>query len=253
GIADAAGSIGIYAYHSISGNYVKLGTDTYGLEVSGLSRFVLPTGEISISTPGGNPGLITFASNGNRRDIVFDDLGMRLLTSSSSSAASKGIDIYENGDVSVTGKLTCASLELTGGSDIAEPFNLRETDGIIPGLVVIIDSENPGKLKLADKSYDHCVAGVISGAGNIKPGLMMSQSGSETDGKYPVALTGRVYCWVDANYGAVKVGDLLTTSETPGYAMKVFDFTKAQGAILGKAMSSLMEGKGLVLILVTLQ
>ena len=35
--------------------------------------------------------------------------------------------------------------------------------------------------------------------------------------------------------------------------MKVTDHAKAQGAILGKAMSSLKEGKGLVLVLVSLQ
>ncbi len=35
--------------------------------------------------------------------------------------------------------------------------------------------------------------------------------------------------------------------------MKVTDFTKAQGAILGKAMTSLEQGQGLVLVLVTLQ
>jgi hypothetical protein len=35
--------------------------------------------------------------------------------------------------------------------------------------------------------------------------------------------------------------------------MKVTDHGKAEGAILGKAMSSLIAGKGMVLMLVTLQ
>jgi hypothetical protein len=35
--------------------------------------------------------------------------------------------------------------------------------------------------------------------------------------------------------------------------MKVTDREKAQGAIIGKAMTGLKEGKGLVLVLVTLQ
>ncbi len=81
----------------------------------------------------------------------------------------------------------------------------------------------------------------------------MGQRGSIADGTYPVALTGRVYCYVDATKNPVMPGDLMTTSGTPGYAMKVTDYTKAQGAILGKAMSPLDSGKGLVLILVTLQ
>ena len=72
-------------------------------------------------------------------------------------------------------------------------------------------------------------------------------------GASPVALTGRVYCWTDASAGSVRPGDLLTTSDIPGHAMKVSDYRRAQGAILGKAMSSLESGKGLVLVLVTLQ
>jgi hypothetical protein len=72
-------------------------------------------------------------------------------------------------------------------------------------------------------------------------------------GPYPVALTGRVYCWADASYGPIEPGDLLTTSDTPGHAMKVKNHKKAQGAIIGKAMTSLKTGKGLVLVLVTLQ
>jgi len=68
-----------------------------------------------------------------------------------------------------------------------------------------------------------------------------------------VALSGRVYCWVDASHGAIEPGDLLTTSATPGHAMKAVDPEKARGAILGKAMTGLKEGRGLALVLVTLQ
>ena len=57
----------------------------------------------------------------------------------------------------------------------------------------------------------------------------------------------------DASKHPIQPGDLLTTSDTPGHSMKVTDHGKAQGAILGKAMSSLEQGKGLVLVLVTLQ
>jgi hypothetical protein len=83
--------------------------------------------------------------------------------------------------------------------------------------------------------------------------MMMSQAGTLADGQHPVALSGRVYCYVDASQGAIEPGDLLTTSPTPGHAMKAVDTAKAQGAIIGKAMTGLKEGKGLVLVLVTLQ
>jgi hypothetical protein len=81
----------------------------------------------------------------------------------------------------------------------------------------------------------------------------MQQEGMMVEGWLPVALVGRVYVWADASYGSIEPGDLLTTSDTPGHAMKVTDYERAKGAIIGKAMSSLEEGRGLVLVLVTLQ
>ena len=83
--------------------------------------------------------------------------------------------------------------------------------------------------------------------------MLMGQKGTLADGQHPVALSGRVYAMVDAAFGPVKPGDLLTTSITPGHAMKVTNPVRAHGAILGKAMTSLKEGKGLVLVLVSLQ
>jgi hypothetical protein len=143
------------------------------------------------------------------------------------------------------------TLTITGGSDLSEPFEVSEPD-LPKGSVVIIDEENPGHLKLSDHDYDTRVAGVVSGAGGVEPGIRMSQRGV-LDGGQNIALTGRVYVQADASFGAIKPGDLLTTSMTPGHAMRVTDHARAQGAVLGKAMSSLSEGKGTVLILVSLQ
>jgi hypothetical protein len=153
----------------------------------------------------------------------------------------------------VAGSIKGTILKLTGGSDIAEPFDVKAPVEIMKGAVLAIDSESPGNLKVADKAYDHCVAGVVSGAGDVEPALLMSQAGTLADGKYPVALSGRVYCWADASNGPIEPGDLLTTSTTPGHAMKVTDHALAQGAVLGKAMTPLREGRGLVLVLVSLQ
>jgi hypothetical protein len=151
-------------------------------------------------------------------------------------------------------KITTPTLVITGGSDLSEQFDIRGAkDAVKPGMVVSIDPQRAGKLTVSSNVYDKKVAGVISGAGGVKPGMMMGQEGSKADGDYPVALTGRVYCWADASKSAIEPGDLLTTSDTPGHAMKVLDYKRAQGAILGKAMSSLDVGKGLVLVLVTLQ
>jgi hypothetical protein len=144
------------------------------------------------------------------------------------------------------------TLQITG-ADLAEPFEIAGAEPIKPGMVVAIDPDNPGQLRIADSAYDHTVAGVISGAGDLNPGVIMHQEGMMVAGSHPVALTGRVYVWTDATNSPIQPGDLLTTSDIPGHAMKVTDYTKAQGAILGKAMTKLEQGRGLVLVLVTLQ
>lgn len=153
----------------------------------------------------------------------------------------------------VEGTASCHVLQITGGADIAEPFNVTDEMDIRPGMVTAIDPSHPGHLRLASKAYDRCVAGIVSGAGGISPGMLMGQSGSIADGEYPIAMTGRVYCWCDASNGSIQPGDMLTTSDIPGHAMKVTDYSRANGAVIGKAMTSLENGKGLVLVLVTLQ
>ena len=153
------------------------------------------------------------------------------------------------------GRVTTQVLQITGGSDLSENFEINAgKDALEPGMIVSIDPRNVGELVLSQTACDKRVAGIISGAGGVKTGMLMGQAGTKADGKHPVALTGRVYCWVDAGAGgAIEAGDLITTSNTPGHGMKVTDHARAAGAIIGKAMSSLEKGKGLVLVLVSLQ
>ena len=147
----------------------------------------------------------------------------------------------------------CSSITIEGGSDLAEPFKITSSEGEVPqGAVVVIDEQNPGHLKMSDQDYDTHVAGVVSGANGLNPGIQMQQQGL-LDGGKNVALTGRVYVQADTSNGSIKPGDLLTTSRTPGHAMKVTDHTRAAGAILGKAMTGLSNGQGMVLVLVSLQ
>jgi hypothetical protein len=151
----------------------------------------------------------------------------------------------------VNGTTRTHSIIITGGADLAEPFKMRSGE-IQKGSVVVIDEEHPGELKLSIKAYDTRVAGIVSGANGINPGISLRQEGT-LEGGQNVALSGRVYVQADAGFGAIEPGDLLTTSDTPGHAMKVTNHARAQGAILGKAMSSLKAGEGTVLVLVTLQ
>ncbi len=141
-------------------------------------------------------------------------------------------------------------MELGTGLDYAEGFDVSDESSIKPGTVLVIDSRHPGKLTVSAQPYDRRVAGIVAGAGGIESGVRLGADSFDHD----VALAGRVYCNVDASKTAVEPGDLLTTSSTPGHAMKVTNYSRAQGAILGKAMEPLPKGrKGQILVLVSLQ
>ncbi|NJR60671.1 MAG: hypothetical protein HC769_18690 [Cyanobacteria bacterium CRU_2_1] len=122
------------------------------------------------------------------------------------------------------------------------------SDGdLVPGTVVAIGRES--RLCISDCAYNKRVAGIIAGAGDLKPGIILGRD-CTAEKRLPVALVGRAYCKVDATYGAIEVGDLLTTSPTPGYAMKAIDPLRAFGAVIGKAFGNLDKGTGLIPVLI---
>lgn len=154
-------------------------------------------------------------------------------------------------DLKVAGTTTTNVLEILGGADLAEPFPMSEPE-IAAGSVVVIDPSQPGRLCQSGAAYDRKVAGVISGANGIRPGITLIQEDQLEPGQN-VALTGRVYVRANTSSGPIEPGDLLTTSDTPGEAMKAADPSRAPGAVLGKAMTRLESDAGLVLVLVNLQ
>lgn len=156
----------------------------------------------------------------------------------------------------VNGTARATVVEITGGSDVAEPYSVAPVGKVmpLPGMLVSIDPAHLGRMKVAARAYDRCVGGVISGANGINPGITLRQKGTVADGALPVASIGRVWVRCDASAnGAIEPGDLLTTSNTPGHAMRATNANRSNGAVIGKAMSSLKKGKGLVLVLVSLK
>jgi len=151
----------------------------------------------------------------------------------------------------VNGRTRTRELEIIGGADIVEGFDADDPNPE-PGTLMVIDSEHPGRVKPSSSAYDTRVAGVVSGAGGVRPGLRLGQEGV-LDGDVPLAMTGRVYLKCTAANGAIRPGDLLTTSNTEGHAMLASDRDRRSGAVVGKAMTGLDEGAGLVLVLVNLQ
>ncbi|HEY3242186.1 MAG TPA: hypothetical protein VGM03_02450, partial [Phycisphaerae bacterium] len=210
--------------------------------------------------PGGGYLSLRNSNDSERWRLRLDDSHNLVVSAGGADRVKFGQSPGSDPVLTVYGTTRTNVLQIVGGSDIAEPFNVQSRDRegaesrVAPGMVVSINPARVGELRLSSTAYDATVAGVISGAGGVKAGLTLQQFESAADGKHPVALTGRVWCWCDADAGgAIRAGDLLTTSDTPGHAMRVQDRARAGGAMLGKAMSSLESGKGLVLVLVNLQ
>ena len=117
---------------------------------------------------------------------------------------------------------------------------------------MIVDPAHPNRVLAAPRAYDTRVAGAVS----RQPGLVLGEQG---DSKAMVAQSGRVRVKADATYGAIKIGDLLVTSPNPGYAMRSKPMRVGResmhrpGTLLGKALEALPDGKGEILVLLTLQ
>jgi hypothetical protein len=63
----------------------------------------------------------------------------------------------------------------------------------------------------------------------------------------PIAMAGRVPCWV---IGPVAKGDVLTTSNTAGHAEKLENKDWAPGVIVGKALESAPAGSHKIMVVV---
>ena len=151
---------------------------------------------------------------------------------------------FFEGDVEVTGDIRLSN------ADCAEDFTISPKLSVEPGTVMVLGEE--GVLYPSQGAYDRRVAGVVSGAGDHKPGIILDRQ-KANENRQPIALLGKVYCKVDATYGAIEVGDLLTTSSTPGHAMKAADPVRAFGAVIGKALRPLKDGKDIIPLLIALQ
>jgi len=144
------------------------------------------------------------------------------------------------GDVKVTGDIRLAN------ADLAEEFEVA-ADEAEPGTVMALACD--GTLVPSAEAYSKKVMGVVSGAGGYKPAIILDRRGA-TLGRAPIALVGKVCVKVDAQYGPVEPGDLLTSSPTPGHAMKATDPLRAFGSVIGKALEGVASGRGMVVALV---
>lgn len=235
------------AVMTVDGN-VGIGTTSpnYRLEVRGKARFneevkvqgsdastsVTP-GQVDVRSSTGVVG-VSLRGKGSSNDV-------RLFNSNGDQT------IQLNG---LNGQAKTKTLVITGGSDLVELF--QSCEELLPGAVVVADENHPGQVVRSKDVHDTRVVGVVSGAGGVNPGLQLSQEGA-LEGDVRVALAGRVFVRCSTENGPIRVGDRLTSASIEGHAMRVGSGQAADGAVLGKALSTLEEPTGLVLVLVNLQ
>jgi hypothetical protein len=217
----------------------------------------------------GETGDVSIGGNGQDGDLVLFAAGF---TSSSPASHKSNATIHlraqdgivraggggVNGRMLVLGSDGSARISIEGSTgdivlanaDCAEEFDLA--DEAEPGTVLCFD--DVGLLRPSRTPYDPCVAGVVSGAGSYRPGIVLDRRGHDhRRPRRPVALLGKVFCKVEAESAPVRPGSLLTTSDMPGHAMAATDRDRAFGCVLGKALRGLASGTGLVPVLVALQ
>ncbi|MCK4891114.1 MAG: hypothetical protein KAS78_00450, partial [Candidatus Pacebacteria bacterium] len=113
--------------------------------------------------------------------------------------------------------------------DIAEIYKIRSIeDGRSPeaGDVVVPDPDNPGGMILSTEPYQSTTSGIIS----TDPSFLLG--GMEDSSQKAVALAGQVPVKVSLENGEISVGDFLTSSSTPGIAMKAI----GAGRVIGMAL-----------------
>jgi hypothetical protein len=139
---------------------------------------------------------------------------------------------YNNGVLNVTASSAYYA-------DLAERY-ASDTEYEV-GTVLIIGGEK--EVTVTSMFADTRVAGVVS----KNPAYLMNKDAG-TDQTHPaIALKGRVPCKV---VGHINKGDLLVTSDTPGYACAAMFAANKAGTIIGKALGSQTEGLGFIEILV---
>jgi hypothetical protein len=147
-------------------------------------------------------------------------------------------NVVVDGTIEVTGDL------LLAGADYAEALTAADP-AVLPGTVVVVSDD--GLVRPCTQEYDTSVAGIVSGAGGVRPAVVLDRH----DAGVAVALMGKVWCFADAETGPIRPGDLLTTAMTPGHARRVTEQARAFGAVIGKALSALPSGRGMVRVFVS--
>jgi hypothetical protein len=139
------------------------------------------------------------------------------------------------------------------GADFAESMAVTgDRSNYTAGDLLVIDPSAKRHLGLAQRPYSTLVTGIYS----TKPGMLGSTrkvDEAAAKDEVPLAVVGIAPCKVSAENGPIHTGDLLVASSTLGHAMKGTDRSKMLGAVVGKALEPLLQGRAVIQVLVTLQ
>jgi hypothetical protein len=240
------------------------GTGVYGFTDNGF-------GVWAQSTASEGWAIMATATNGGDALHVYSNTGKAI---SVDSGASYFKDIYINGTEHT-------SVGIAG--DIIGVMKNTGTDNLELGDVVVIKGNSPavlGEIPVTNvaktsKGYDSGVIGIVDSFVQITTTTQSHKATEDANrvsiqadktrqiktGDYIHVITHGEFkaIKVDATYGAINPGDLLTTSPNPGYAMKVTpkiidgETFYPNGCIIGKSLGSLESGQGSVPIFVVHQ
>ncbi|HYK02284.1 MAG TPA: hypothetical protein VE974_11045 [Thermoanaerobaculia bacterium] len=226
------------------------------LETGGLSLSSgnVTTGNVRMYTGGTGP------ANERLRVTQTGDIGIGTATPSAKLHVVG--NLLTTGNITATGNLTTtgniiATGNITGAKVIGAVYqDLAEwvpaTVDMAAGTVVVLNRDRNNEVMPSSRQYDTTVAGVVSAS----PGILLGVEGAE---KEQIATTGRVKVRVDARVHAVRVGDLLVTSDISGTAMRSEPMQingrefHQPGTIIGKALEPLQGGVGEILVLLSMQ
>jgi hydrogenase maturation factor HypE len=124
-------------------------------------------------------------------------------------------------------------------ADLAEDMPVARP--VSPGDVVVLTPGQGYGIAPATQAYDTQVAGIVSTTPRVRFGIGQKKAA-------PVAMVGVVKAKATAVNGAIKFGDLLTTSPVAGHLMRCEAAVHCVGAIVGKALEPLRTGEQSILV-----
>lgn len=138
---------------------------------------------------------------------------------------------------------------ILGTTDVPSQHALAETREFPAGTVVVIAAD--GWIHPCSKDYDTAVVGIVAGAHSLESAIDLDPDPDQEADDIYIATVGKVWCLADASAAPIRPGDLLTSSAALGHCRRVTEPGSARGAVIGKALTALPTGRGLVRVLVS--